>query len=206
MSCCSATSTQPTNPGGKNPINVAILQHDHLDISAYRKVDEIPFDFERRRLSIVTEAQEERLLITKGAPESVLSCCAQFEVQGQTHLLDEGVRAKCQAIYDGLSATGYRVLAVASRPVAPQEAYRIADEHNLALAGFLAFADPPLADAAESLAALRRDGVMVKILTGDSDLVAHHVCAQVGLDAQHIVLGDELDRVSVTFATGAHHA
>lgn len=105
--------------GVKNPINVAILQHDHLDISAYRKVDEIPFDFERRRLSIVTEAQEERLLITKGAPESVLSCCAQFEVQGQTHLLDEGARAKCQAIYDGLSATGYRVLAVASRPAAP---------------------------------------------------------------------------------------
>ena len=184
--------------GVKNPINVAILKHDPLDISAYRKVDEIPFDFERRRLSIVTEAQGEMLLITKGAPESVLRCCSQCEVNGQTHPLDDDARAKCQAIYDGLSATGYRVLAVASRPVTPQEVYRIADEQDLALAGFLAFADPPLADAAESLEALRRDGVRVKILTGDSELVAHHICAQVGLDAQHIVLGDELDRVSDT--------
>jgi len=184
--------------GVKNPINVAILQHGPLDISAYRKVDEIPFDFERRRLSIVTEAQGERLLITKGAPESVLSCCSQCEVHGQTHPLDEDARAKCQAIYDGLSATGYRVLAVASRPVTPQEVYRIADEKDLALAGFLAFSDPPLADAAESLDALRRDGVRVKILTGDSELVAHHICSQVGLDAQHIVLGEALDRVSDT--------
>jgi len=184
--------------GVKNPINVAILQYDSLDISAYRKVDEIPFDFERRRLSIVTEAKGEILLITKGAPESVLSCCSQFEVHGQTHLLDDAARAKCQAIYDGLSATGYRVLAVASRLVMPQEVYRIADEQDLALAGFLAFSDPPLADAAESLEALRRDGVRVKILTGDSELVAHHICSQVGLDAQHIVLGEELDRVSDT--------
>ena len=184
--------------GVKNPINVAILQHDPLDISAYRKVDEIPFDFERRRLSIVTEAKGEMLLITKGAPESVLSCCSQFEVNGQTHPLDDAARAKCQAIYDGLSATGYRVLAVASRPVTLQEVYRIADEQDLALAGFLAFADPPLADAAASLEALRRDGVRVKILTGDSELVAQHICAQVGLDAQHIVLGEALDRVSDT--------
>jgi P-type Mg2+ transporter len=184
--------------GVKNPINVAIMKHDPLDISAYRKVDEIPFDFERRRLSIVTESQGERRLITKGAPESVLRCCSQCEVHGQTHPLDDDVRAQCQAIYEGLSATGYRVLAVASRPVTPQEVYRIADEHDLALAGFLAFADPPLADAAESLDALHRDGVRVKILTGDSELVARHICAQVGLDAQHIVLGDELDRVSDT--------
>jgi P-type Mg2+ transporter len=184
--------------GVKNPINVAILQHDPLDISAYRKVDEIPFDFERRRLSIVTEAQGERLLITKGAPESVLSCCSQCEAHGQTHPLDDDTRVKCQAIYEGLSATGYRVLAVASRPVTSQEVYCIADEQDLALAGFLAFSDPPLADAAESLDALRRDGVRVKILTGDSELVAHHICAQVGLDAQRIVLGEALDRVSDT--------
>ena len=184
--------------GVKNPINVAILKHDSLDISAYRKVDEVPFDFERRRLSVVAETKGEMLLITKGAPESVLRCCSQFEVNGQTHPLDNDARAKCQAIYDGLSATGYRVLAVASRPVPQQEVYRVADEKDLALAGFLAFSDPPLADAAESIEALRRDGVLVKILTGDSELVAHHICSQVGLDAKHIVLGEELDRVSDT--------
>ena len=84
--------------GVKNPINVAILQHDPLDISAYRKVDEIPFDFERRRLSIVTEAKGETLLITKGAPESVLTCCSQFEVNGKAQPLDSDARAKCLAI------------------------------------------------------------------------------------------------------------
>jgi len=182
--------------GVKNPINVAILKHDPLDISAYRKVDEVPFDFERRRLSVVAETKGEILLITKGAPESVLTCCSQFEVNGQTHPLDSDTRAKCQAIYDGLSSTGYRVLAVASRPVPQQEVYRVADEKDLALAGFLAFSDPPLADAAESIKALRRDGVRVKILTGDSELVAQHICSQVGLDAKHIVLGEELDRIS----------
>jgi Mg2+-importing ATPase len=184
--------------GVKNPVNVAILKHDPLDISAYRKVDEVPFDFERRRLSVVVETKGEILLITKGAPESVLTCCSQFEVNGQTHPLDSDARAKCQAIYDGLSSTGYRVLAVASRSVPQQEVYRAADEKDLALAGFLAFSDPPLADAAESIEALRRDGVRVKILTGDSELVAHHICSQVGLDAKHIVLGEELDRLSVS--------
>ncbi len=182
--------------GVKNPINVAILQHDPLDISAYRKVDEIPFDFERRRLSIVAEAKGEILLITKGAPESVLPCCTQYEVNGQSQPLDDDARTKCQAIYDGLSSTGYRVLAVASRQVPQQAAYRVADEKELVLAGFLAFSDPPLADAAESLEALRRDGVRVKILTGDSELVAQHICAQVGLDAKHIILGEELERMS----------
>src|SRR6266545_3583073 len=148
--------------GVKNPINVAILKHDPLDIGAYRKVDEVPFDFERRRLSVVAETKGEILLITKGAPESVLTCCSQFEVNGQTRPLDNDMRAKCQAIYDGLSSTGYRVLAV----------------------------------AAESIKALRLDGVRVKILTGDSELVAQHICSQVGLDAKHIALGEELDRIS----------
>jgi len=153
-------------------------------------------DFERRRLSVVAETKGEILLITKGAPESVLTCCSQFEVNGQTRPLDNDMRAKCQAIYDGLSSTGYRVLAVASRPVPQQEVYRVADEKDLALAGFLAFSDPPLADAAESIKALRLDGVRVKILTGDSELVAQHICSQVGLDAKHIALGEELDRIS----------
>lgn len=182
--------------GVKNPINVAILAHDPLDISAYRKVDEIPFDFERRRLSIVIETKGEMLLITKGAPESILTCCSQFEVNGQAQPLDSDARTKCQAISDGLSATGFRVLTVAFRQVPQQSAYRVADEKDLVLAGFLAFSDPPLADAGESLEALRHDGVRVKILTGDSELVARHICSQVGLDAKHIILGEELDRMT----------
>lgn len=182
--------------GVKNPINVAILQHGPLDISAYRKLDEIPFDFERRRLSVVTETKGEILLITKGAPESVIPCCSQYETNGLTLPLDAEARVRCQAICDGLSSTGYRLLAVACRQVPQKETYHLADERDLVLAGFLAFSDPPLADAAESLEAMRRDGVRVKILTGDSELVAQHICSQVGLDAKHIVLGDELGRMS----------
>ncbi len=182
--------------GVKNPLDAAILQHDHPDISDYRKLDEIPFDFERRRISVVTESQGERWLMTKGAPESVLTCSSQYEVKGQQHPLDSQAQAQCQATYEGLSARGYRTLAVAYRLVPPQEVYRIADEKELVLAGFLAFSDPPLPDAAEVLEALHRDGVRVKILTGDSELVAQHICAQVGLDGHQIVLGEELDRMS----------
>lgn len=182
--------------GVRNPINVAILNHDPLDISAYRKLDEIPFDFERRRLSVVIEAGGEIQLIVKGAPESVLTCCTRYEANGAVLPFDDDASVKCRAIYDGMSSMGYRVLAVAGRNLPRQEAYQVADEKDLTLAGFLAFSDPPLADAAESLEALHRDGVRVKILTGDSELVAQHICSQVGLDAKRIVLGEDLDRMS----------
>ena len=181
-----------------NPLDVAILRHDHPDVANYRKLDEIPFDFERRRLSVVVEkGNGERLLITKGAPEAVLDSCVDYEAAGgQTLALDPSARARCTATYQALNAEGYRVLAVAYRRVPPQPAYRVADETDLTLLGFLTVADPPLADAAATLAALRADGVQVKILTGDNDLVARHVCAQVGLDGAQIVLGDDLDRMS----------
>jgi Mg2+-importing ATPase len=182
--------------GIKSPLDAAILRHDQPNLSAYRKLDEIPFDFERRRLSIVVEKEGEHQLITKGAPEGVLGVCSAYEINGQTRLLDSEARARCETTYQELSAQGYRVLAVAYRSVPRQEAYRAADERDLVLAGFVTFFDPPLKDAAAALQALRRDGVQVKILTGDNELVTRHVCAQVGLTASGIVLGEELDSMS----------
>lgn len=184
--------------GMKNPLDEAIVQSSHPETQAYTKLDEIPFDFERRLLSVVVASGAqgnagERMIITKGAPESVLKVCTSYEVEGQTYPLDATNLPKCEATYENLSANGYRVLAVAYRPVGVEKAYSKGDEHDLSLMGFLTFLDRPLADAASSIEAMKRDGVQVKILTGDNELVASHVCSQVGLGGGRVVLGDEID-------------
>jgi Mg2+-importing ATPase len=184
--------------GIKSPLDAAILQQRQLDVQDYRKVREIPFDFERRRLSVVVEHENGPLLIAKGAPESVVDVCTQYELDGQCKPLDAGAKAHCNNTYQQLSAQGFRVLAVAYRCMPQQESYTVDDEQNMTLLGFLTFYDPPLEDAGEVLQALRRDGVEVKILTGDNELVACHVCEQVGLDVGRIVLGEELERMNDT--------
>jgi Mg2+-importing ATPase len=182
--------------GLRSPMDEAILAHDHPDVGRYARVDEIPFDFTRRRLSVVVEDGGGRLLVTKGAPESVLPLCVTVAVDGAAKPLDADARAAADAVFRRLSAAGYRVLAVASRAVEPKAAYAVDDERALVLAGFAAFLDPPLEDVDETLAALAADGVAVKILTGDNELVARHVCGEVGLPVAEIVLGDEVDAMS----------
>ncbi|HEX5501036.1 MAG TPA: magnesium-translocating P-type ATPase [Thermomicrobiales bacterium] len=199
-----ATLNAAFQTGIASPLDEAIARHAGAagaDRAAYRKLDEIPFDFERRRLSVVVAADGDapdapRLLISKGAPEGLLPRCAAYATPDGPAPLDAAARARCEATYRDLSAEGYRVLAVASRAVPPQAAYHAADERDLTLEGFVAFSDEPLADAPATLAALARDGVRVKILTGDNDLVARHVCAAVGLAGARIVLGPELDHIS----------
>ena len=179
-----------------NPLDTAVLHHDHPDIHDYRKIDEIPFDFERRRVSIVVEHQGERLLITKGAPESVLPVCEAYELNGKQNLLDSDSRSRSETTYRGFCAQGFRMLAVAYTKVSPKDVYRADDEKDLVLAGYLTFSDPPLESARSSLLDLRRDGIEVKILTGDNELVTQHICSQVGLDSERIILGDELERMT----------
>lgn len=188
--------------GIRSPLDSAILQRaerDGADVSDYNKVDELPFDFDRRCASVVVARGDERLLITKGAPESVLPRCASYvadQASAGAQPLDEATAQRCVAPHQQLSAQGYRTLAVAYRAVPVQEAYTNADESSLTLAGYVAFTDPPIAGVGETLEALRRDGIEVKILTGDNDLVARHVCEQVGLDASQVVLGDQLEHMS----------
>jgi len=179
-----------------NPLDTAVLRHDRPDIHEYRKIDEIPFDFERRRVSIVVEHESARLLITKGAPESVLPVCSGYELNGQQTPLDDDSRSHSEATYRAFCAQGFRMLAVAYSTVPSKDVYRADDEKNLVLAGFLTFSDPPLESAKSSLLALRRDGIEVKILTGDNELVTQHICSQVGLDSERIILGDELERMT----------
>ncbi len=174
--------------GIKSPLDEAILQYGKVDSSEYSKVGEIPFDFERRRLSVIVQHGDELLLITKGAPESVLPFCSAYEINNASKPLDDAARANFVKMYQDLNTQGYRALAVAYRSV-PQEAhYSVTDEQNMVLLGFLTFADPPKPDAAQVLQALKSDGVQVKILTGDNELVTRHVCQEVGLESSRIVL------------------
>ncbi|HTR60884.1 MAG TPA: magnesium-translocating P-type ATPase [Candidatus Binataceae bacterium] len=178
--------------GIKSPLDSAILTHPHADADAWQKEDEIPFDFERRRLSIVVSRDQRLLLITKGAPEDVLAVCSQIEVDGAQATLDDARRARCLDVFHALSARGLRVLGVASREVEHNRVFKAADEHDLVFSGFLTFVDPPLEGVSEIIASLRGDGVHVKILTGDNELVARYVCERVGIDCERIVTGSEI--------------
>jgi len=185
--------------GIKSPLDEAILLHGTVDVSAYSKVGEIPFDFERRCLSVVVRHENDTLLIIKGAPESVLKNCSAYESNGERKPLDgvsDEARTTYESRYRDLSAQGYRVLAVAYRTLPQQDVYRKTNEQDLILCGFLTFADPPKADVAQVLQALKGDGVQVKIVTGDNELVTRHVCEQVGLESKRIVLGSELEQMT----------
>jgi P-type Mg2+ transporter len=184
--------------GIRSPLDTAILQQPCPDMDSYQKCDEIPFDFERRRLSIVAECDSERLLVTKGSPEGIFGLLAGCEIDGRARPVDPELLARCRHTYEALSEKGFRVLAVAYARVPAKAGYSVADERDLLLAGFLAFGDPPLPDACDAIAALRRDGVEVKIITGDSDLVTSHICGEVGLKPGKIVLGEEIERMNDT--------
>jgi Mg2+-importing ATPase len=172
--------------GIASPLDAAILAAPPAETPEIlgAKRDEVPFDFERRCVSIVLEdpSHDGAILICKGAPEQLLALCT----------LTPEARAIAQAAHDVLAAAGNRMLGVAVRRLPRRDAYARSDEQELTLLGFLAFADPPRADAADVLRALRDLGVSVKILTGDSPLVAKHVCGAVGLDVTRIVTGEEV--------------
>ncbi|WP_277957953.1 magnesium-translocating P-type ATPase [Anaeromyxobacter oryzisoli] len=181
--------------GIKSPLDTAILDRPVAGAEGFSKTDEIPFDFERRRLSVVVERDGELLFITKGAPESVIDACATYEADGSAHELDERSTTRCLEVFRAMSERGFRVLAVAYRRVSEPRGFKAADERELTLVGFLTFADHLLRGAAESIQRLRRDGVEVKILTGDNEIVTRYICGQVGIDASRIILGSEVERM-----------
>lgn len=181
-----------------NPLDRAILRHEHPEIQPYEKIDEIPFDFERRRSSIAVKKNGEQLLITKGAPESILKICTQYEIDDLIKPLDPATKEQYKNLYQNMSQEGYRLLTVAYRKDLKQPTYHAKDEQSMILLGFLVFTDPVLADSALSIQQLHEDGVAVKILTGDNELVATNICQQVGVDSKKIILGDELEKMTDT--------
>ncbi|HWB86305.1 MAG TPA: magnesium-translocating P-type ATPase [Bryobacteraceae bacterium] len=185
--------------GVRSPLDAAILRQPAPRSENARKVDEAPFDFQRRRLSVVVEFDGERMLITKGAPESVLSVCTEFEAGSHAE--------SYRAIYEDLGRQGKRVLGVAFKRIAVQPAYTASDEHSLTFVGFLVFTDPVLPDTAGAIADLKRDGVIVKVLTGDTGLVAQSLCGQVGLDDTDMITGEEIEQMTdgaLSFAVENH--
>jgi Mg2+-importing ATPase len=184
--------------GLKSPLDDAILEHKEIDASSWRKIDEVPFDFERRRVSVLVDQGEKRLLVVKGSPEDILKLSTQYavgEAQG-AQPLDEKALASIQALHDSLEREGFKVLGIAWRPVALDHPHAVVDdETELIFAGFAAFLDPPKASAAHALKALAADGVIVKIVTGDSELVTRYVCDQLGMPVAGVLTGSEIQQM-----------
>jgi len=159
------------------------------------KIDEIPFDFVRRRMSVVLEQTKKiKILICKGAVEEMLDICTQVEVDGRVVVVSAELRDELKALRDRLNEDGLRVIAVGYKAIKPgDEPFTVADESNLVFSGFVAFLDPAKETTAEALRLLRDHGVAVKILTGDNAIVARKICRDVGLDAQHIATGAEVE-------------
>ncbi len=182
--------------GIRSPFDDVILHQAPPKIDEYTKCDEIPFDFERRRLSVVVERQSKRILITKGAPEGILPLLFGYEIEGKTVPISEDATKRMKQTGTELNNQGFRSLAVAYVEVPMLPDYSVKDERNLILAGFLTFSDEPLPDAAQIVASLKQDGVETKVISGDNDRVTGHVCTEVGVDPGKIITGEDVEKMT----------
>jgi Mg2+-importing ATPase len=189
--------------GLKNLLDVAVLEHIELQDSLkiehnFQKIDEIPFDFMRRRMSVVVEEENHHHeLICKGAVEEILEVCTQVKAKGLILPLDTTIQEQITQLNQSLNEDGFRVIAVAYKELPlDQSIYAIADEHSLILIGLIAFLDPPKDSAAPAIAALNYGGVQVKVLTGDNPVIARKTCKDVGLAVQNTLLGSEIEHLS----------
>jgi len=187
--------------GLKNLLDKAILNstdfHQKDLVEKFKKLDEIPFDFTRRMMSVLVESPEGKaILLTKGAPEEIFHQCSQFELDGKLSPMDPDLIKGLKDEYASLSNDGFRVLAVAIKELPGKQACSKDDEHDLVLKGYVAFLDPPKRTAATAIEALHKHGVAVKILTGDNDLISRKVCSEVGLVADPMLLGDDVENMS----------
>jgi Mg2+-importing ATPase len=181
--------------GFQNPIDTALLAGGSDDASSVRRLDEIPYDFRRKRLSVLVEEEGRSVLIVKGAVASVLAVSSSAERPDGSSVAVEVVRDRIEQRVRDLSADGYRVLAVARRELGSATEVGVEDEAELTLLGLLAFFDPPKLDSAETLAKLSALGVSVRLVTGDSLLAAAHIAAAIGLDGSRVVSGEEIGRL-----------
>ena len=189
--------------GLKNLLDVAVLEHVELHRilnidQSFAKVDEIPFDFSRRRLSvIVSHGQDKHVLICKGAVEEIFAVCTRYEVDGTTGELDESHFATAKEETIALNLDGFRVVAVAYKELDTcKAAYSVADESDLTLLGYIAFLDPPKESAGAAIVALAKKGVAVKILTGDNEVITRKICREVKVEVGEILLGAQLERMA----------
>ena len=180
--------------GLRNLLDRSVLSHSDLDVErGCKKVDEIPFDFQRKRMSVAVDYQGDHVLICKGAVEDIYKACTHYQIDEEIHLMIDLIKDDLLEEYEELSRDGYRVLGIAYREF-PQskQVFSVADESDLILLGYIAFLDPPKGSAAKAIASLKQYGVVTKILTGDNALVTRKICKDVGLDEQEVITGDRL--------------
>ncbi|MEK9181284.1 MAG: magnesium-translocating P-type ATPase, partial [Patescibacteria group bacterium] len=183
--------------GIANPLDAAIIEYHTLNVRSYKKIDEIPFDFERKRSSLVVRKGRELTLISKGAPEDIIKVCRSVESSGRTKVLDISARKRATNLYRGLSKSGFRVLGVAAKKIGKLRSdYSNTFEEEMVLVGFVAFLDPPKETATKAILDLEKLGVEVKILTGDSEILTQKICRDIGLSIRGVVTGKELEALN----------
>lgn len=181
--------------GVKSPLDDAILAHADIDVGRWTKIDEVPFDFERRRVSVLLDDGERRLLVVKGAAEEIVRLCASCEGEpgAASTTIDRLGQQRLLAMHDALADDGFRVLGIACKEVGRDHPHAVVgDESELVFAGFAAFLDPPKTEAAQALRALAASGVSVKIVTGDNERVTQHVCRLLGVEVSGVLTGAEI--------------
>jgi P-type Mg2+ transporter len=179
--------------GLKSPLDEAILNHKEIDTSKILKIDEVPFDFVRRRVSVVVEREGLRFFIAKGAPEEILKVCSYYELRRVVSDLTEEARNKIEQKYHDYSADGLRVLSIAYKRVKEDKAvYSINDENDMVFLGFVAFLDPPKETAKQSIQMLTKAGIELKVLTGDNELVTRKVCDELSFEVKGVALGTDI--------------
>lgn len=181
--------------GFENPIDTALRSHRHIDLAAWRRLDEIPYDFARKRISVLAAEGDRPLLISKGAVETILGVCSDAEIDGTRRPLPE-VEAGIRQHYARLSRDGFRTLAVAVRERPGAADARKSDEQHMTFAGLLVLHDPVKPDAASTVTALESSGVSLKVITGDNALVAAHVAASVGIPSPVVLTARDLHTIS----------
>ena len=183
--------------GLKNLLDRAILKYEKILVKQFKKVDEIPFDFSRRIMSVVVDMDGKHVLIAKGAPEEIFKRCSKYELEGEILDMENLILSDLKEEYDNLSSDGFRVLAIAYKDIeAKKDVYSKDDEKDLVLKGYVAFFDPPKSSARRAIVALNKLGIEVKVLTGDNELVAKKICSEVGLDIRGLVTGDIVEKIS----------
>lgn len=180
--------------GIKSLLDKALLDYKKMPIDGAQKIDEIPYDFMRRRSSIVFEDNGKRIMSTKGAPEEIFKICSLYRQNGQDQKFTKAESDKAIKLYDDLSREGFRVLAIASKEITEKKTkYTKTDEAEMTLVGFVAFYDPPKVSAKETVAFMVEHGIETKIITGDSPLVAKKICEDLDIKIKGIITGDEFD-------------
>jgi P-type Mg2+ transporter len=179
--------------GVKNPLDKAVLEYKTIPVSSYQKTEEIPFDFNRKMMSIAVKGPEGCMLITKGAPEAIIERCSYYTDKDKILPWDDNIRTISLEYYEKLSAQGYRVLALAVKPDLPEKIqYTNQDEKDLILIGFVSFFDPAKKDVAKVLQALTNHGIEVKVLTGDNEIVTQKVCQDIGMEIKGVLIGKQI--------------